>query len=170
MWRNYNPHTFAIGSVHWCEVETTEVSIKQMNQTKCNVYINGISFSHKSNEILIHATMDKPRKQFASDKPITKYHILNVFMYLHCPEWANLWRDLWLPWPKERRGWNMATNGCSFWGQQRCSKIRLWWGLCNSEYTRKPLNCTLQICEIFGCKTSGCEKETWRNQWSDADF
>lgn len=24
--------------------------------------------------------------------------------------------------------------------------------------------------EIFGYKTSGCEKENWRNQWNDADF
>ena len=81
-----------------------------------------------------------------------KNHILNISVYLHCLEQANLQRDLWLPWHKERRHWRVTTNGCFFWGQRRCSKIRLWGQLHNSEYTKKRLNCTLQICEIVGCQ------------------
>ena len=41
----------------------------------------------KSNEILIHASMDKPWKQYAGDRNQSqKKRILNIYMYLHCLE------------------------------------------------------------------------------------
>ena len=80
------------------KVETTQMFIDWwMDKQNVVVVHSGILFGHKrikkwSADTCYHK--DEPWKHYAKwKKPDGKDHILYDFIYMKCPEWANLWRQ-----------------------------------------------------------------------------
>lgn len=61
--------------------------------------------------------------------------------------------DYWLPGARGRKGDWPQVGTRDFLGSWKCSKIKLWWWLHNSKFTKKSLSLTLKKGEFRGIQT-----------------